>query len=825
MSEDRPSRRRALFEAVADLAPSERDAFLHQACDGDAALRAEVEALLDHDEASNTAFLRSPVQRATPASGIPETIGRYRVTGRIGTGGMGVVYEGAQESPNRPVAIKLIRPEMISERMLSRFRNEAEILGRLEHPGIARIYEAGTAPADASGGPDRPFFAMELVRGTPLLDHARGLTTRDRLRLFADICDAVHHAHQKGVIHRDLKPANILVDEEGQVKILDFGVARATDGDIQCVTVHTDVGQLLGTVPYMSPEQVLGDVSRLDTRSDVYSLGVVLFELLTGALPYDVRERSVPEAARIIRDEESTRLSTIMPHLRGDLEWIVAKAIEKDVDRRYDSASALAADVRRHLADEPVLAGPPSAAYRLRKLVRRNKVGAAWAAVATLLLAVGLPATITLTIRSLRAEQAASSASESWRRESDRSRLSADFLVSVLSNAVPGDAAIIRQTLLDDASERIEGLFGDDPSDEADVRRMLGDIYSQTGDYVSAYEQLLLAYELIKANAAQDAFGGAAHAEVLAELQICALALYGEGPVAQAWRNKALTALEFGPDHHDPQLAQALRDMRRDLIVLDVAKPDRATQDQHLERVMAAYWRTPSPDAVGLSVAGYLLFMITHVGNVFQDVNIKYAQAASDILNVIGGPRAARQLGMAFWLEARQPAPDGDEERRVKIAERLVTEWFGYADWWLYDFESILGAALVQRGQQADQAEIMRLLTNGTRHLRELASAGAPAMVEMNLGASLFRLSGFGLKGDVLHLVDHPELLDELAAGAEVMLRSSDERTAGRATSLLALAGAMSARKGRSARWYEVAEGIAERARPLLPADATRIRE
>src|ERR1043165_3724018 len=328
----------------------------------------------------------APDQRTTATAPLPEgqagallahlprgaVVAHYRVERVLGEGGMGVVYLARQERPDRAGALKLIRPGYAGEKMLRRFEHEAEVLGRLLHPGIAQIYEAGTA--DLGAGP-QPFFAMELVRGVPLTRFAeqKELGTRERLELMARVCDAVQHAHQKGVIHRDLKPGNILVPADGQPKVLDCGVARATDSDIQSTTVQTGIGQLIGTVPYMSPEQVGGDPAELDTRSDVYALGVVLFELLSGRLPYSLEAKMIHAGARVIREEDPTRLSSIDRSLRGDVETIVGHALEKDKTRRYQAASALAADIRRYLSDETIAARPASTWYQLRKFSRRNR--------------------------------------------------------------------------------------------------------------------------------------------------------------------------------------------------------------------------------------------------------------------------------------------------------------------------------------------------------------------------------------------------------------------------------------------------------------------
>jgi len=296
-------------------------------------------------------------------------LGHYKITRLLGEGGMGAVYEAEQEQPRRTVALKVIRPGLASPQLLRRFEQEAQALGRLQHVGIAQIYEAGTAD---TGRGLQPYFAMEFIRGTTLLDYAteRKLHFRERLEIMAKVADAVHHAHQRGLIHRDLKPGNILVDEAGQPKILDFGVARATDSDSQA-TMQTDIGQLVGTLAYMSPEQVVADPLELDTRSDVYALGVILYELLAGRMPYEISKK-LHETIQAIREQDAARLSSVNRNFRGDIETIVAKALEKDKTRRYGSAAELAADIGRYLKDEPIVARPPSATYQLQKFARRH---------------------------------------------------------------------------------------------------------------------------------------------------------------------------------------------------------------------------------------------------------------------------------------------------------------------------------------------------------------------------------------------------------------------------------------------------------------------
>lgn len=345
----------------------------------------------------------------------PSTIGRYRITGTLGEGGMGTVYRAEQDQPSRTVALKVIRPDLVSPALVRRFSRESEVLGRLQHPGIAQIYEAGTA--EGPHGP-QPYFAMELVTGVPLDEfaHDRQLNVSARLELFVRICEAVHYAHQKGIIHRDLKPTNIMVDATGQPKILDFGVARIAD-DETGGTKQTTMGQLIGTLQYMSPEQVNANPLDIDIRSDVYSLGIILYQLLAERLPYDISRHVLHEAAWVILQVDPAPLSSVNRNLRGDVETIVSKSLEKEKTRRYSSAEELASDIRKYLKHEPISARPASNWYQIRKFAQRNKALVGGLTLAALILVIGTVVSIMLAVRATAAERLA----ESRRAEAEAS--------------------------------------------------------------------------------------------------------------------------------------------------------------------------------------------------------------------------------------------------------------------------------------------------------------------------------------------------------------------------------------------------------------------
>jgi tetratricopeptide (TPR) repeat protein len=563
---------RRLFDRALGVAPAERTAWLDEACAGDDRLRTRVQALLAAaDAAEHDRFLADLTADATPPAsghgGIATdlgwtsdqderpgaTIDRYKLLQPIGEGGFGVVWMAEQREPvKRRVALKIIKLGMDTRQVIARFEAERQALAMMDHPNIAKVHDAGTT---ATG---RPYFVMEYIRGVPILEYCdtERTDTRGRLDLFTQVCNAIQHAHQKGIIHRDIKPANVLVTMHDGVpvpKVIDFGIAKATNTELTQRTLFTEHRQMIGTPAYMSPEQAEMSGLDIDTRADIYSLGVLLYELLTGTTPFDGRsllEAGFGEMMRIIREETppkpSTRLSSLGGTstrvaevrrldarrlgtlLRGDLDWIVMKCLEKDRTSRYDSASLLAGDILRHLASEPVLAGPPSAAYRVSKFVRRNRgqvvaagllgaalvagvIGTGWGMLraidqrerADVAAAAEAAARETAEANARRAEdneqramQEAERAERELARATEVKRLITDMIAGIdPSRALGADTALL-EGILDDTVARLEAGEVGDELVAAELPSIIGRMYVNLGFQDEAEPHLDAAREI-----------------------------------------------------------------------------------------------------------------------------------------------------------------------------------------------------------------------------------------------------------------------------------------------------------------------------------------
>ncbi|MBK8098182.1 MAG: serine/threonine protein kinase [Planctomycetes bacterium] len=674
MSDSRLERLRRLFDQVVDLPPAARPVFLDHKCGADDDLKQRLLAML---QAADAALVHTPPKAPEPLrdpealSAAPVTVssregpgtqlGPYQLLQQIGEGGFGVVFLAEQLQPvARRVALKIVKLGMDTREVVARFEQERQALALMDHPNIARVLDAGVT---ATG---RPFFVMDLVKGAPIGEYCdqNKLTVAERLELFAQVCGAVQHAHGKGIIHRDLKPSNILVgtqDGRPLVKIIDFGIAKAIAQRLTDKTLFTAHHQVVGTLQYMSPEQAEGSLD-IDTRTDVYALGVILYELLTGSTPFDTRamkDAMYGELQRMIRETDPPRPSTrlheskatlasIAAHrrvdptrlgtlLRGDLDWIVMKALEKDRVRRYETANALADDIRRHVAGDVVVAAPPRATYRLRKFVHRNRafVAAAGAVVAALLIgAVGFAWQASVAqgerdtaVMAQRAEAAQRRIADEQRGLAERNQATADtinkFLLDMLGAAdvrILGRDATVAQAL-DYAAAATQSAFVGRPEVEAAVRLILAETYASLGQLDAAEPQLEAALELNRR----------VHGESSAEYAQCVMGLAGlkldrgdaAASAAQYAKATEIAAAAVGAEHATTLRmrtlhANALAELRRHV-----------EAEQMLREVVGIRRRRPGLQGVDMQVALNSLAVLLNKLDRFDEAEELYREAVA----------------------------------------------------------------------------------------------------------------------------------------------------------------------------------------------------
>ncbi len=679
-----------VFHAALERPPADRATFLGEACAGDGELRAEVESLLAADDQA-ASFIESPAlgtlttQFRRVSAGLDlsgRRIGEFELVRVLASGGMGTVYEAVQQQPRRTVALKVLRLGIDSPSAFRRFEYEAQILAHLRHPAIAQVYAAGThvdPGSHAEGtGASVPYIAMELVpeaRTIVAFGHEHGLPLRRRLELFARVCDAVQYGHQNGIIHRDLKPGNILVDPAGDPKVIDFGVARANDSALSVALTQCDAHQMVGTLQYMSPEQCDFDPDQVDTRSDVYSLGVVLYELLCEALPYDVTRSSLSKAAQMIREQLPRRPSGANPALRGDVETIVLKALEKERERRYASAADLARDIRKFLANRPIEARPPSRLYHVRKLVARHKAASALSAMLIGAL-VGFSIWMTsLYGRSDANLKRAQAAERNARTEADTNRAVSEYLVNLFQTLDPtgrgtdvdslGGSFTVRE-LLDREVRVIPERLKNQPLTQATLLATLSGQYVRLELFSRAAAAMERALELRR-----EATAG--HGALVADtLYTLADVLRRKGELGRAWALLEEARAKFDALPSRPVLENRRAQILAAMAMIRRAQADTATSVRLQHESLAMVEAIHGPDDPTTDGARYNLASVLDAAGEWDEAEARMRQTAESYRVRFGANSSQAAAGVhAIGLVLRNRGELDRAEATLREALRL----------------------------------------------------------------------------------------------------------------------------------------------------------